>query len=118
MPEIIQCPECRRQLRVPDELPDNLVRCPSCAHEFVVNRTQDGGVAIVTTPSKSSPKPVPVLTPVDDDDEPPKAEDRRRRENATAGAGIPTIVVGGVAGPGRKTVRVVGSTRARPETGD
>ncbi len=79
MPEIIQCPECRRQLRLPDELPDNLVRCPSCAHEFVVNRTEDGGVAITTTPSKPSPEAVPVLTPVDRDDEPREAEGRRRR---------------------------------------
>jgi predicted Zn finger-like uncharacterized protein len=34
MPSLIPCPECRRQLRVSDELLGDLVKCPSCGAEF------------------------------------------------------------------------------------
>jgi hypothetical protein len=35
MPEIINCPQCQRQLRVPDNLFGQSVRCPSCAITFL-----------------------------------------------------------------------------------
>jgi len=34
MPEIISCPQCQRQLRVPDNLIGQPVKCPSCATIF------------------------------------------------------------------------------------
>ncbi len=34
MPTIIECPQCQRKLRVPTELADRDVQCPSCGHTF------------------------------------------------------------------------------------
>ena len=34
MPEIVRCPECHRQLKVPDALLGKKVRCPSCKTTF------------------------------------------------------------------------------------
>src|SRR5438874_11415834 len=34
MPEIINCPQCERKLRVPDDLLDRPVKCPTCGHLF------------------------------------------------------------------------------------
>jgi len=34
MPEIVSCPQCQRQLRVPDELLGQSVKCPSCGVTF------------------------------------------------------------------------------------
>lgn len=35
MPIQISCPSCRRQLRVPDNLVGQMVKCPSCQNTFV-----------------------------------------------------------------------------------
>lgn len=35
MPELIQCPQCRQQLRLPSELLDKRVQCPSCTYIFL-----------------------------------------------------------------------------------
>ena len=34
MAELLDCPECRKQVRVPDELMGKQVRCPSCGATF------------------------------------------------------------------------------------
>src|SRR5713226_3036810 len=34
MPEIVKCPDCKRTLRVPDDLLGKTVRCPSCQVTF------------------------------------------------------------------------------------
>jgi predicted Zn finger-like uncharacterized protein len=34
MPEIVNCPQCARQLRVPDELLGKKVKCPTCGTNF------------------------------------------------------------------------------------
>lgn len=34
MADIITCPQCQRQLRVPDELIGRAVKCPSCYQQF------------------------------------------------------------------------------------
>jgi len=34
MPTIIECPSCHRKLRIPNELEDREVRCPSCGQGF------------------------------------------------------------------------------------
>lgn len=35
MPEIVSCPQCQRQLRIPDELLGSSVKCPSCGTTFI-----------------------------------------------------------------------------------
>jgi len=44
MPEIASCPQCQRQLRVPDNLLGKSVQCPSCRTTFVAT-AQAGGTA-------------------------------------------------------------------------
>lgn len=34
MADIVTCPQCQRQLRVPDELIGRAVKCPSCLQQF------------------------------------------------------------------------------------
>src|SRR5258707_1005708 len=34
MPEVVTCPQCERQLRVPDELVGQRVKCPTCGTNF------------------------------------------------------------------------------------
>ena len=35
--DLVSCPECRRQLRVPEELVGQQVKCPTCGHVFIAN---------------------------------------------------------------------------------
>src|SRR3981189_84925 len=37
MPEVVTCPQCERQLRVPDELIGQRVKCPTCGTNFTAN---------------------------------------------------------------------------------
>jgi predicted Zn finger-like uncharacterized protein len=64
MPEIITCPQCNRQLRVPDDLLGQEVKCPSCGATF------RGGAAA------SEP---PAVTPVREREPEPAAAAPRRR---------------------------------------
>jgi predicted Zn finger-like uncharacterized protein len=52
MPEIVSCPQCQRQLRVPDELLGHSVKCPSCGTTFT------GATATATAPSPPPAPPV------------------------------------------------------------
>ncbi|OAI41044.1 hypothetical protein AYO40_03940 [Planctomycetaceae bacterium SCGC AG-212-D15] len=46
MPEIIRCPQCQRELQVPEEFIGRPVKCPSCGLNFV-------------TRSEAAPQPLP-----------------------------------------------------------
>src|SRR5262245_35393682 len=48
MPHVINCPQCKRQLRVPDELVGTEVKCPSCSVKFRAEAA--GGVAAPPAP--------------------------------------------------------------------
>jgi hypothetical protein len=41
MPEIIQCPSCRRELQVPEEFIGKPVKCPSCGLNFVTSKQNE-----------------------------------------------------------------------------
>src|SRR5262245_58674071 len=57
MPEIVQCPQCSRSLRVPDDLLGKKVKCPTCNGMFVAEL---GGAAPKSAPdSESPPRPKP-----------------------------------------------------------
>jgi len=58
MPITTTCPECRRDLRVPDHLLGTLVRCPHCRTEFTAQ--QEG----------TQPSPPPVETPAPPEPDP------------------------------------------------
>jgi predicted Zn finger-like uncharacterized protein len=60
MPIQIQCPQCGRQLRVPDSLRGKRVQCPSCQHMFVSDGptpTEDAGWEVVDDDAPAAPGP-------------------------------------------------------------
>jgi predicted Zn finger-like uncharacterized protein len=72
MPEIVQCPECVRKLRVPDDLLGKKVKCPTCGNLFVADV---GG----SEPAREKVrKPAAQRPPESDEDEYPddRADDR------------------------------------------
>lgn len=57
MAELIQCPQCDRQLRVPDELLGKRVQCPSCGETF---RAPSASALIAeVVPPMAEPVPLP-----------------------------------------------------------
>ena len=69
--DLVNCPECHRQLRVPEELVGQQVKCPTCGHVFIAN------------PEVSAPPPLrtesdaPAHHPKEEDDDQPS---RRRSQ--------------------------------------
>jgi predicted Zn finger-like uncharacterized protein len=56
MPILIHCPSCGRQLRVPDDLLEREVRCPSCAATFTASAEMDEP-APPPPPAEPAPRP-------------------------------------------------------------
>lgn len=56
MPEIVECPSCRRQLKVPETLINQRVKCPSCGTPFEA-------VPSSVPPSAAPPAPPPPPAP-------------------------------------------------------
>lgn len=46
MPEILNCPQCERKLRVPDDLLGHAVKCPTCGVVFTAPATATESAAI------------------------------------------------------------------------
>src|SRR5713101_6743061 len=74
MPIQLTCPACQRQLRVPDNLVGQMVKCPGCKEAFkaVVEEAP-------APPPEEQPKPSSRRSPDDDDryrDEEPRPERR------------------------------------------
>jgi predicted Zn finger-like uncharacterized protein len=70
MPEIVKCPECKRTLRVPDDLLGKTVRCPSCQVTF----TAQAGA------SEPPPPPMPKME-IDEGVEPAATSKPGRRSD-------------------------------------
>ena len=71
MANVISCPKCDRQLRVPDDLLGQAVKCPSCSETFTAE-----------LPAKPPPPPPstsnrPSSRPRDEDDRPSRRPPRR-----------------------------------------
>lgn len=69
MTTIVNCPECRRALQVPENYFGQKVQCPDCKNTFVANPPE---AAIQVAPP---PAPGPASAP-------PAAEKQRRRNSA------------------------------------
>jgi predicted Zn finger-like uncharacterized protein len=60
MPEnIIQCPQCQRQLRVPEEMLGRLVKCPTCSTTFTVGAGGEPQPPQAPLPAGDAPPPTP-----------------------------------------------------------
>jgi hypothetical protein len=77
MADVVECPQCHRQLRLPDGLLGQVAKCPACAMTFVIGEEP---------PPSAAPEPAAVPPPVeapaprrqfDDDDAPPVRRARR-----------------------------------------
>jgi hypothetical protein len=55
MPEIIHCPSCNRRLRLPDNLQNQPVQCPTCGQTFTATAT--GASAPDPGPESARPSP-------------------------------------------------------------
>lgn len=87
MKTIVSCPECRRDLQVPDELLGRSVQCPDCKHPFVA-QSLDAPIPITSVSKVPAPPPpvaipavAPPAVPTERDESPRRAESRRRGED-------------------------------------
>jgi hypothetical protein len=55
MPDVVRCPQCRKQVRVPEEYAGKRVKCPACPTTFTA-----------PSPNRSGPEPVPAALADDD----------------------------------------------------
>ena len=90
MAQLIPCPDCKKQLQVPDELLGKLVQCPECRQTFTARLREDviPSTGITTSPSpphapwqSDDSKPPPKKRRRDDDDREPDDEDRDRNRS-------------------------------------
>jgi hypothetical protein len=80
MADIVQCPQCQRQLRVPPDLVGQQVKCPSCSTTFIAGETGPAPPPPSLTPPTSPQEPIPF--PFEDKQEReslPVPRPRRRR---------------------------------------
>jgi predicted Zn finger-like uncharacterized protein len=58
MPDhIINCPQCQRQLRVPEEMLGRLVKCPTCSTTFTVGAAAEPAAVVPSEPAPAPPRP-------------------------------------------------------------
>ena len=87
MSQLIACPECSKDLQVPDKLIGKKVQCPQCKHAFTAAAPEPDEIAPKTATTAS--KPVPPKTAAwdkkakaekDDDEERPTRKKKRRAD--------------------------------------
>jgi hypothetical protein len=60
MPEIVECPSCHRQLKVPETLLNQRVKCPSCQTSF---EALPSSASTSAAPAPPAPPPLPPPAP-------------------------------------------------------
>jgi predicted Zn finger-like uncharacterized protein len=83
MANVISCPKCERQLRVPDDLLGQSVKCPSCSETFTAtlpkNEPPPSRAPARDEDDRPSRRPPPRRRDDDDDDDNDDRRSRRRR---------------------------------------
>jgi hypothetical protein len=84
MPEVVTCPKCERQLRVPDELIGQRVKCPTCGPNFTanINRKDPKEDAGDELPRPSAPMLTEPQYPVSEGDQSTETRSPRPRERS------------------------------------
>jgi predicted Zn finger-like uncharacterized protein len=78
--ELVSCPECKRNLRVPEELIGKLVKCPTCGQTFNADPvTQAPPPEPPPAPREEKPARTSKVTRDKDEDEDDEERSRRRR---------------------------------------
>jgi hypothetical protein len=86
MKTIVSCPECRRDLQVPDELLGRSVQCPDCKHPFTA-QSLDAPIPITSVSKVPAPAPptataAPAAPAVPTKwEEPARPAEQRRRDD-------------------------------------
>jgi predicted Zn finger-like uncharacterized protein len=75
---IVDCPECKRTLRVPSDLIGKLVKCPTCGHTFTGASVEPEALP----PPSSAEEPPERASPVNDPDDYDEERARQRRQRA------------------------------------
>lgn len=109
MPQVVSCPQCNRQLKVPDALLGKAVKCPGCGATFTASGGAGASPAPVAPPPEqyglAGPAARPPPAPDDYEEESPyEGRPRRRRRSAYTkphrGGMILTFgIIGFVCGP-------------------
>ena len=91
MADVAECPQCGRQLRVPEELLGRSVKCPACATLFTAGEPSNVTPATpAPIPFRDEPPPIPADDPRYDDDLP-----RRVRRDLVPHRG-PLVLIFGI----------------------
>ena len=77
MPNTIHCPQCNRELRVPDELLGKKVKCPACSTTFTASVA--GPEVAAQPPPQGETAPAPSQGPRDEYEEYDESYERERR---------------------------------------
>jgi predicted Zn finger-like uncharacterized protein len=80
MPEVVNCPQCERKLRVPEELLGKKVKCPTCGNTFTAEAPPGGGDAPPPSPPPEEERPSrrePRDEDVQEEDRPSRRPSRR-----------------------------------------
>src|SRR5262245_17755706 len=92
MPEqIIHCPQCQRQLRVPEEMVGRLVKCPTCSTQFTVSA--EGQPNRAEAPPPAAEPPAPRRREPEYEELPPEEEPRPSRRPRYEDQGDPRAAV-------------------------
>jgi predicted Zn finger-like uncharacterized protein len=81
MSAAVECPACKRKLKVPESLLGKSVRCPSCDHTFNAPPPDEPPPGVPAPVSTAPIRFGRTETPPEEDDEPRKEESRRRRRD-------------------------------------
>lgn len=91
MATIVDCPACGRKLRVPDELIEELVRCPTCGDTFTTQRVSEQPPPAPPPPVEPAPQEAAEGIQYDEEPEPLQARPKRYRKPHRA---IPILILG------------------------
>lgn len=96
MADVAECPQCGRQLRVPEELLGRAVQCPACGLKFTAGErsTSDTPAIQEPIPFREEPSPTPAAAPAAD----PRYDDylpRRVRRDLVPHRG-PLVLIFGI----------------------
>ena len=106
MPELVNCPQCERKLRVPEDLLGKEVKCPSCGTTFPAVVADE--VAEDVSAHEAPPEPEPADKPApdkgirrrvmnedeDEENEEPRSRRRRSRGRLEPHRGTAVLVLG------------------------
>ncbi len=91
MPNLIRCPSCNRQLRVPENLLGKKVKCPACQGMFTAKKEEEDLPTAPLIEEEESPpvaKRRPPAPPAEEEEEPQPPVAKKRRPTLRDDEGV------------------------------